>query len=65
MKAVANHQMARARSLSALGMRMLAVLVLFTSGVHAVSAQVGHPPRSSPYRDIRKGHTFTGLGGYF
>jgi hypothetical protein len=28
-------------------------------------AQVGHPPRSSPYRDIRKGHTFTLLGGYF
>jgi hypothetical protein len=28
-------------------------------------AQVGHPPRSSPYRDIRKGHTLTVLGGYF
>jgi hypothetical protein len=28
-------------------------------------AQVGHPPRSSPYRDIRKGHTFTAMGGYF
>jgi hypothetical protein len=27
-------------------------------------AQVGHPPASSPYRDIRKGHTFTVTGGY-
>lgn len=31
----------------------------------AALAQVGHPPRSSPYRDIRKGHTLTALGGYF
>jgi hypothetical protein len=30
-----------------------------------VLAQVGHPPESSPYRDIRRGHTFTPLGGYF
>jgi hypothetical protein len=29
------------------------------------SAQVGHPPESSPYRDIRKGHTFSVTGGYF
>jgi hypothetical protein len=29
------------------------------------SAQVGHPPHSSPYHDIRKGHTITLLGGYF
>jgi hypothetical protein len=29
------------------------------------AAQVGHLPQSSPYRDIRKGHTFTGTGGYF
>jgi hypothetical protein len=28
-------------------------------------AQVGHPPQASPYRDIRKGHTFTAMGGYF
>jgi hypothetical protein len=46
-------------------MRILLVFVCFTFGVSAVSAQVGHPPRSSPYRDIRKGHTFTVLGGYF
>ena len=31
----------------------------------SAAAQVGHPPRSSPYHDIRKGHTFTVLGGYF
>jgi hypothetical protein len=29
------------------------------------AAQVGHSPQSSPYRDIRKGHTFTAIGGYF
>jgi hypothetical protein len=46
-------------------MRLLLVFVFFAFGVPAVSAQVGHPPRSSPYRDIRKGHTFTVLGGYF
>jgi hypothetical protein len=28
-------------------------------------AQVGHPPQSSPYRDIRKGHSFTVTAGYF
>jgi len=30
-----------------------------------LAAQVGHDPQSSPYRDIRKGHTFTAIGGYF
>jgi len=29
------------------------------------AAQVGHQPHSSPYRDIRKGHSVTLLGGYF
>jgi len=28
-------------------------------------AQVGYPPQSSPYRDLRKGHTLTALVGYF
>jgi hypothetical protein len=37
--------------------------VTFLAG--AALAQVGHPPQSSPFRDIRKGHTFTILGGYF
>jgi hypothetical protein len=31
----------------------------------AAHAQVGHPPASSPYRDIRRGHTVTLTGGYF
>jgi hypothetical protein len=29
------------------------------------SAQVGHPPDRSPYRDIPKGHTVTGFAGLF
>ena len=29
------------------------------------SAQVGHPPGRSPYHDIPKGHTVTGLAGLF
>ena len=29
-----------------------------------LAAQVGHSPRTSPYRDIRRGHTFTLTGGY-
>jgi hypothetical protein len=28
------------------------------------AAQVGHPPGASPYRDVFKGHTITGFGGY-
>ncbi|MEO8090560.1 MAG: hypothetical protein ABI703_09710, partial [Gemmatimonadales bacterium] len=28
-------------------------------------AQVGHSPSGSPFRDIRKGHTLTAIGGYF
>jgi hypothetical protein len=47
------------------GMAMLGVIGLCTFCVRSMSAQVGHPPRSSPYRDIRKGHTVTALGGYF
>lgn len=31
----------------------------------AAYAQVGHPPASSPYRDIRRGHTVTPMAGYF
>jgi hypothetical protein len=31
----------------------------------AALAQVGHPPQSSPYRDIRSGHSLTLTGGYF
>src|SRR4051812_19871091 len=31
----------------------------------AARAPVGHPPGASPYHDIRRGHSFTPLGGYF
>jgi hypothetical protein len=47
----------KARFLAPLGMT---VLLLPTLGL----AQVGYRPESSPYRDIRKGHTFTVTGGY-
>lgn len=43
---------------------MWGALVLSALAVTTVSAQVGHPPESSPYHDIRKGHTFTVTGGY-
>jgi hypothetical protein len=46
--------------------RFLAVLGLAVLLIPAaLSAQVGHPPHSSPYRDIRKGHTVTANVGYF
>ena len=44
---------------------MLAAIGLCALTGRSVSAQVGHSPQSSPYRDIRKGHTFTVLGSYF
>ena len=37
------------------------LLVLIGS---SVQAQVGHRPSESPYRDIYRGHTVTGFGGY-
>jgi hypothetical protein len=50
------------RSLRSLRMTFILISTLFpVPGL----AQVGHPPESSPYRDIRRGHTFTALGGYF
>ena len=53
----------RARSLAALGMTAgLALAMLLT---RPAAAQVGHGPESSPYRDIKKGHTFTGTFGQF
>jgi hypothetical protein len=45
-------------------MAWLAMLALLL-GVGRLSAQVGHAPDKSPYRDIRKGHTFTALYGQF
>jgi hypothetical protein len=53
----------RDRSFAALRMTLLIGLVLPLSPLVA-SAQVGHRPEDSPYRDIRKGHTFTVTGGF-
>ncbi|HEX2250429.1 MAG TPA: hypothetical protein VHH32_08755 [Gemmatimonadales bacterium] len=41
------------------------LLLLWMLGGVTAAAQVGHPPESSPYRDIRKGHTVTPTAGYF
>jgi hypothetical protein len=38
--------------------------VISLLAVHPLTGQVGHPPGDSPFRDIRKGHTLTGLAGY-
>jgi hypothetical protein len=46
-------------------MRILGAGSILALATSSASAQVGHPPRSSPFRDIRKGHTFTAMGGYF
>ena len=57
------------KSCAALRMRtaMLGMWIGLLWGIAAqpLSAQVGHPPGDSPFRDIRKGHTLTALGGYF
>lgn len=37
--------------------------LLALGGASAASAQVGHPPRSSPYHDLGKGSSFTLVGG--
>ena len=50
------------RSFGRLAMRAAAISLL---AVRSLSAQVGHPPGDSPFRDIRKGHTLAALGGYF
>jgi hypothetical protein len=55
------------RSFASLRMTAIAVTALLGPllAPSTALAQVGHAPRSSPYRDIRKGHTFTVTGGYF
>jgi hypothetical protein len=50
------------RRLAMLGMRFV---LFFLLTVSTAAAQVGHRPSDSPYRDIRKGHSFTVSGGYF
>ena len=44
---------------------MTAVLLASLALATPALAQVGHKPESSPYRDIRKGHTITALYGHF
>jgi hypothetical protein len=56
--------MERTTSLAPLGRRVW-VLACLAVGAAPLAAQVGHPPSSSPYRDIRRGHTLTLTGGYF
>jgi hypothetical protein len=48
-----------------LGMTIIGGVICSSIFISSALAQVGHSPRSSPYRDIRKGHTFTVVGGYF
>ena len=47
-----------------LGMRCLVAAVLLGAFAVPARAQVGHRPSDSPYRDVFKGHTVTGFGGY-
>ena len=56
------------RSLAPLGMKVAAGVAAATLTLGAftpAAAQVGHAPSSSPYHDIRKGHSFTALVGRF
>lgn len=39
------------------------VTLLLACTTATAAAQVGHAPRSSPYRDIRRGHTVTAVAG--
>jgi hypothetical protein len=56
--------MERTRSLTPVGIKSWCALVCLAVGAAPLAAQVGHPPSSSPYRDIRRGHTLTLTGGY-
>lgn len=44
--------------------RVLMGTVLAVTVTHAATAQVGHPPSDSPYRDIDRGHTAAATVGY-
>ncbi|HEV7367295.1 MAG TPA: hypothetical protein VGN76_15730 [Gemmatimonadales bacterium] len=46
-------------------MRNLFGIALLLALPASALAQVGHAPKTSPYRDIHKGHTLTAMGGYF
>ena len=45
-------------------MRSVATIMLLGLLATPAAAQVGHRPSDSPYRDIYKGHSITGFGGY-
>ena len=47
------------------GTTMVLAILALGLGPGRLTAQVGHAPEKSPYRDIRKGHTFTALYGQF
>ena len=49
--------------LATLTVTVTLALALLAPG--ALLAQVGHAPGKSPYRDIRKGHTFTPFAAFF
>ncbi len=44
---------------------LLACALLVAAIPAPLAAQVGHPPQSSPYHDLRKGHTVTPFFGQF
>jgi hypothetical protein len=46
-------------------LRAIAAALALAGLPAAAAAQVGHAPSSSPYQDIRKGHSFTALVGHF
>jgi hypothetical protein len=54
----------RARARGSLRMSILPLCATIALPSVAL-AQVGNAPGDSPFRDIRKGHTLTGTGGYF
>jgi hypothetical protein len=53
------------RSFSSLKLMALCLVISSVLGMEPAAAQVGHAPESSPYRDIRKGHSITPTAGYF
>jgi hypothetical protein len=44
--------------------RTLMIAAALGATARSLAAQVGHAPGSSPYHDIRKGHSFTGVFGH-
>src|SRR5690349_24450112 len=47
------------------GAAVVVAMLALVLGAAPLRAQVGHAPANSPYRDIRKGYTFTALYGQF